>query len=178
VEEAGKIQAKVAQPISLKKGVHAAEFRSSLTPGRTNRVFSVLQGEPLAGWTGGYFPGERRITVLPSAPSEQYGQSFVPGSIDFVTSAAKSETEAIQRNLVHEVGHLLLDRSPRELKSYVKATFRRNRDSAISRYGRQDSKEFFAEAWTAYHFERDVLREYSEEVYSMVEHVLKEAGIL
>ena len=196
MEEAGKIQAKVAQPISLKKGVHAAEFRSSLTPGRTNRVFSVLQGEPLkilkkypldtleigrnlpAGWTGGYFPGERRITVLPSTPSEQYGHAFVPGSIEFVTNAAKSETEAIQRNLVHEVGHLLLDRSPRDLKSYVKATFRRNRDSAISRYGRQDSREFFAEAWTAYHFERDVLREYSKEVYSMVERVLKEAGIL
>lgn len=129
-------------------------------------------------WAAGYFPGERRITVLPSLPREQYGHVFVPGSIDYVTNAAKSETEAIQRNLVHEVGHLLLDRSPRELKNYVKATFRRNRNFAISQYGRRDFREFFAEAWTAYRFERDALREHGEKVYSMVVYVLREAGIL
>jgi hypothetical protein len=116
----------MGDPIRLKKGVHAIDIRSSLTPGRTNRVFSTIQGAPLRvlekypldaleigrnlphGWDGGYFRGESRITVLPSVPRERYGHAFVPGSIDFVTSAAKSETEAIQRNLVHEVGHLLL----------------------------------------------------------------------
>jgi hypothetical protein len=158
-------------------------------------VFGVLDGIPLevldkypldvlelgrnlpSGWVGGYFPSERRITVLPSVPSEHYGQAFDPGSIEFVTNAARSETEAIQRNLIHEIGHLLLDREPRTVKSYVKSVFQRNRDAAISRYGRRNSREFFAEAWTAYQFERLALRGHSQEVYSMVEHALKEAGL-
>jgi len=186
----------MGDPIRLKKGIHAIGIRSSLTPGRTNRVFSILGGAPLKalekypldvleigrnlpnGWDGGYFPAERRITVLPSVPRERYGHAFVPGTIDFVTSAAKSETEAIQRNLVHEVGHLLLERESRDLKNYVKSTFRRNRAMAISQYGRRNSREFFAEAWTAYVFEREALRAHSQKVYSMVEHVLKEAGLL
>jgi hypothetical protein len=186
----------MAEPIRLTKGVHTHDIRSALTPGRTNRVFAALDGPPLkvlgkypldvlelgrnlpTGWDGGYFPSERRITVLPSVPREHYGRAFAPGSIRFVTNAAKSETEAIQRNLVHEIGHLLLDREPRAVKSYVKSFFQRNRDSAVSRYGRRNSREFFAEAWVAYHFEPQALRGYSQEVYSMVEHVLKEAGFL
>jgi hypothetical protein len=187
---------KMAEPIRLTKGVHAQDIRSALTPGRTNRVFAVLDGPPLKvltkyplevlelgghlpnGWDGGYFPSERRITILPSVSSEHYGRPFVPGSIQFVTNAAKSETAAIQRNLVHEIGHLLLDRESRVLKSYVRAAFHRNRDAAVSRYGRRNSREFFAESWAAYIFERKALRGYSQEVYSMVEHVLNEAGLL
>jgi hypothetical protein len=186
----------MAEPIRLTKGIHAQDVRSSLTPGRTNRVFAVLGGPLLKvlekyplevlelgrnlpnGWDGGYFPSERRITVLPSVSREHYGQPFTPGSIPFVTNAAKSETAAIQGNLVHEIGHLLLDREPRRLKSYVRAAFQRNRDAAVSRYGRRNSREFFAEAWVAYNFERRALRGHSQEVYSMVEHVLKEAGLL
>ena len=115
--------------------------------------------------------------MLPSVPPEHYGRAFAPGSIEFVTNAARSETEAIQRNLVHEIGHLLLDREPRVVRSYVKSVFQRNRDAAVSRYGRRNSSEFFAEAWVAYHFELLALRGYSQEVYSMVEHVLREAGL-
>jgi len=72
--------------------------------------------------------------------------------IQFVTDAAKSETDAIQRNLVHEIGHLLLDREPKALRSYVKSVFQRNRYAAVSRYGRRNFGEFFAEAWVAYRF--------------------------
>lgn len=186
----------MAESIRLTKGVHTHDVRSSLTPGRTNRVFAALDGPQLkvlekypldvlelghnlpTGWDGGYFPSERRITVRPSVPREHYGRAFASGSVGFVTDAAKSETEAIQRNLVHEVGHLLLDREPRALKSYVKSVFQRNRDVAVSRYGRRNFREFFAEAWVAYHFDPQVLRGHSQEVYSMVQNVLKEAGLL
>ena len=186
----------MADPIRLTKGVHTRDIRSSLTPGRTNRVFAALDGPPLrvlekypldvlelghglpSGWDGGYFPSERRITVRPSVPREHFGQAFAPGSVQFVTDAAKSETEAIQRNLVHEIGHLLLDQESRAVKRYVKSVFQRNRDAAVSHYGRRNSREFFAESWVAYNFEPRALRRYSQEVYSMVEHVLKEAGIL
>jgi hypothetical protein len=108
---------RMADPIRLTKGVHTRDIRSSLTPGRTNRVFAALDGPPLrvlekypldvlelgqslpSGWDGGYFPSERRITVRPSVPRKHFGQAFAPGSVQFVTDAAKSETEAIQRNL-------------------------------------------------------------------------------
>jgi hypothetical protein len=92
------------------------------------------------GWDGGYFPSERRITVRPSVPREHFGQAFAAGSVQFVTDAAKSETEAIQRNLVHEIGHLLLDQESRAVKRYVRSVFQRNRDTAISHYGRRNSR--------------------------------------
>jgi hypothetical protein len=75
-------------PIRLTKGVHTRDIRSSLTSGRTNRVFAALEGPPLrvlekypldvlelghslpSGWDGGYFPSEGRITVRPSVPRE------------------------------------------------------------------------------------------------------------
>ena len=38
--------------------------------------------------------------------------------------------------------------------------------------------KYFAEAWTAYHFDPQALRGHSQEVYSMVQNVLKEAGLL
>jgi hypothetical protein len=37
----------MALPIRLAKGRHARVIRSSLTPGRTNRVFACLQGTVL-----------------------------------------------------------------------------------------------------------------------------------
>jgi hypothetical protein len=121
-------------------------------------VFAALDGPPLrvlekypldvlelghglpSGWDGGYFPSERRITVRPSVPREHFGQAFAAGSVHFVTDAAKSETEAIQRNLVHEIGHLLLDQESRAVKRYVRSVFQRNRDTAISHYGRRNSR--------------------------------------
>src|ERR1017187_1593019 len=149
---------RMADPIRLTKGVHTRDIRSSLTAGRTNRVFAALDGPPLrvlekhpldvlelghglpSGWDGGYFPSERRITVRPSVPRKHFGQAFAPGSVQFVTDAAKSETEAIQRNLVHEIGHLLLDQESRAVKRYVKSVFQRNRDAAVSHYGRRNSR--------------------------------------
>jgi len=37
----------MAEPIRLTKGVHTHHVRSSLSPGRTNRVFAALDGLPL-----------------------------------------------------------------------------------------------------------------------------------
>jgi hypothetical protein len=182
--------------IRLKRGTHAGEIKSSLSVGRTNRVFSIITGVALKvleayppdvleighnlppGWAGGYFPSERRITVRPSVPPEHYGHPFVPGNIDLVGDAAKSETEAIQRNLIHEIAHSLLDRVPRDLRSYVKSRHRQFRQEAISVYAKKNSREFFAEAFAAYVFEREALLSHSQTVYSMVEHVLKESGLL
>src|ERR1039458_4229615 len=73
--------------------------------------------------------------VWPSVPRKHFGQAFAPGSVQFVTDAAKSETEAIQRNLVHEIGHLLLDQESRAVKRYVKSVFQRNRDAAVGQTG-------------------------------------------
>jgi len=84
----------MGDPIRLKKGIHAVGIRSSLTPGRTNRVFSTLDGAPLKalekypldvleigrnlphGWDGGYFPAEHRITVLPSVSARTVRTCF------------------------------------------------------------------------------------------------------
>ena len=78
--------------------------------------------------------------MRPSVPRKHFGQAFAPGSVQFVTDAAKSETEAIQRNLVREIGHLLLDQESRAVKRYVKSVFQRNRDAAVSHYGRRNSR--------------------------------------
>ena len=80
-------------------------------------MFAALDGPPLrvlekypvdvlelghslpSGWDDGYFPSERRITVRPSVPREHFGQACAPGSVQFVTDAAKSETAAIYTRL-------------------------------------------------------------------------------
>jgi hypothetical protein len=129
-------------------------------------------------WAGAYFPAENRITVVPSIEGENYGQSFLPGKNRVVSNAARNETEAIQRNLVHEIGHLLLESGPRHARHYVNGVYRRFRSKAVSQYAKKNSLEFFAESWTAYQFEPDALRTHSHEVYAMVEYVLKESNLL
>ena len=102
----------MADPIRVTKGAHAREIRSSLTPGRTNRIFLALEGLPLRilekypldvlevgpnlppEWDGGYFPAERRITIYPTVSRKCFGHPFTPGSIEFVSYAPKGKKYA------------------------------------------------------------------------------------
>src|ERR1035438_3587089 len=89
--KAATIPGRMADPIRLTKGVHTRDIRSSLTPGRTNRVFAALDGPPLRVLEkypldvlelGHGLPVGGTVDTSPQNAGLRYGRQFPASTLD------------------------------------------------------------------------------------------------
>jgi hypothetical protein len=117
------------------------------------------------------------IKVALTRSTGSFNQPFEWGRIERLSHVAKNATEAIQRTLVHELGHHIHGR----LRSHNKLRFGLSLRSIItngaSQYGKLDVYEYFAECFVAWVYHRTEFAVYDSTGYATLSAVLKELGI-
>jgi len=88
-----------------------------------------------------------------------------------VSDSCKTELEAIQAVLLHEIGHHIGMSSP------SLATQALEKGAPISQYARVDGNEYFAESYAMYRIDRVFLKQHDPVGHSMVQEVLQLQGI-
>lgn len=180
-----------------KIGTHFDMFESKLPTATTNEVLSIIDKVGLLGFlekkpleslklaklkrniNGSYEWGARtkgRLLVH-SERENSHGESLVPGKIWSVSKAGVSAVEAMQRTLVHELGHHVHIAYRIQVDMLIRKAFARS-TSRITRYANWDHQEYFAESFAAYSFARDTLKNHDPNGFAMVESVRKMLGLL
>jgi hypothetical protein len=126
------------------------------------------------GWYD--FPTQSAAIALSKTPDE-YGQELIWGKISKLGVAAATPDEAVQRTLVHELGHhihkKLGNMDSRAFNMIVRAVT----SNGGSHYSRKNGLEYFAESFSAYTFHRTELIFHDQLGYDMIERALKTLGI-
>ena len=193
---------------TFQPGVHAATLTSNIpkrdsaallaklsteTPGLLDFLRRVPLTELVLGKTipsrnanGTYEwgPARLRVFVRWDRRPGTVGQTFQPGKTWSISVAGASRTDAVFRTLVHELGHHvhLHDASARAadflaVDGDIRAAFA-NRTAQISNYARADAREYWAESFGAYVFERAALLAHDPAAHALVERVLARRGIM
>lgn len=124
---------------------------------------------------GSFTPATGELFVKAARAKSTYGGSLV-GAWS-ISSVAKTPHEAELRTFVHEVGHHLHRSSvqvDRIIQTAWKAWQLAGNNPSVTQYSRTNFREYFAESFAAYHFERAHLQSVDPGAFSMVEKVLKE----
>lgn len=183
-------------------GIHAKrlEVGEGVTAEQANAALSVLsptelkllQRRPLgtlsfeptvfAGRTplnGVYYHFTANLGVSVSRGAHTYGQAWAAGEVWSVSKAAAGAAEALQRTVVHELGHHLHISLGASANQIVHDAFGRALTAGrfITQYSRQNHFEYFAENYAAYRFHRESLRAHDPNGLAMVEAVLRLHGI-
>jgi hypothetical protein len=132
------------------------------------------EGEEVSGW---YEFATLKVAVALSKNQSEYEQELIWGQMSKVSTAAATPEEAVQRTLVHELGHhihrKLGDIDPMQFN----IIFRGVGSNAVSNYAKTRGSEYFAESFSAYTFHRTELFFHDQLGYDMMERVLKALGI-
>lgn len=126
--------------------------------------------------------GGRDIQVFrPSVPKVLPNGADV-GRFDVPTNTqqlARTAAEVIEWTTTHEYAHHLhLAATNPEIDRLIQEAFRDRRSQPVSIYAMQDPREFFAEAFTAYHhYPRAWLERHTPKTLRLVERVLELSGL-
>jgi hypothetical protein len=134
----------------------------------------VLDGREVNGW---YDYKQRSSAISLSKEQDDFGQPLNWGQVGSVSTVAKSVPDAIQRTLVHELGHHVHRTLGAIDSGQFGTTLRMVRTNAVSNYAKIDALEYFAESFSAYVFHRTELIFYDEFGYGMIERALKCLGL-
>lgn len=178
----------------LTQGTHYDSLFSVLTTAETNQLLRIVDARlrnrlasnrlgDLSIRKGLYHRGKKingsyqspgaNLDVEADRAASTFGQKFNPGQVFSVSSAGGSAMRAMQRTLVHELGHHLHRTGGAQVDKAVRLAFKRGRRGALTRYARYSYGEYFAESFAAWRFHRSALRTHDPVGYAMVEKVLK-----
>lgn len=143
---------------------------------------ATLPDGTTAAVDGQYIPRQTTIRVAMNRASWQPGQTMIPGFTWRIADTMPTREEASQSDLRHELGHHvhMLDGRNSAVDKIVTEAFARATaaNQFLTRYGRQDRREYFAEAYCAYYSPHaDLLKRVDPNGYAMVEAVLKQRGV-
>jgi hypothetical protein len=178
----------------LTVGRHTREFLSALPEQPTKEVLQALaedqmlaflERHPLARlefsgrlsdsrWHGSYRPSTGALVVNAFRGPETYGKDLCSPELVSVSAAGRNLTEAMQRSLYHELGHMIIDTAGPEALHQVQNLRRSGRAIPISQRARAGPREYFSESLAAYRFE-DSFADRDPEGYDMIESILREA---
>jgi hypothetical protein len=118
------------------------------------------------------------IEVATSKDVDDYGQNLEWGKTSKLSATASTPLLAVQRTLVHEIGHHIHN----QIKKLYPHRFRYTmnpvlRQNAASAYGKRDNIECFAEGFAAYVFFRTEFIVYDGVGFKSMEAALKELGL-
>jgi SPP1 gp7 family putative phage head morphogenesis protein len=125
---------------------------------------------------GRYSARTGKLSLRVPRPKSTYGKEFRPGESHSISSAAKTEKDAIQRTVTHEVAHHLYWHGDHNVERTIWEAYRRG--NPITRYGASSAGEYFAESFAAYHYHPDALREHDPVGWNMVQRVLHANGMI
>ena len=182
----------------LVAGRHVDEILTTLSDIDTARVLSVLgspnllkflEAHPLSrvefsgrfsepDLNAEYDPRARAIVVNSDRPRDTYGQTLQAGPAVTVSSLGRDLTDAMSRSLFHELGHHVEHCAGPFVIDAVVAAGRQKLLYPFSRRARLNPLEYFAESFAAYQFENDALYHKDPVGYTVIEGILRRAGLL
>lgn len=147
----------------------------------TNR-FQSIEIKPVV-WNGKrevyglYWFKEDKTEVALTRATNSFNQPFEWGKIERLSHAAKNATQAVQRTLVHELGHHIHGRLRTLNKLRFGLSLQSISTNAASQYGKLDAYEYFAECFVAWVFHRTEFAVYDNIGYATLNAVLAELRI-
>lgn len=159
-------------------------------------VLDILKSVPLddlqlrtgargASGTYSWFGGKLTLMINAGRRPSTWGHSLLPGSSWSVSSVGTGKRNAMIRTFVHELGHhvqlfdwkVATPGTPAAVRvnAVILAAFSRTK-GPLTMYGLHNSKEYFAESFAAYVFERAALQLHDPVGLKMVEDVLAIRG--
>jgi hypothetical protein len=117
------------------------------------------------------------IRVATARDKREYGRTFEWQRVYSVSSTAQTPFEAIQRTLVHELGHHVHNLLRRLNEPQFVETQRVNFLQAGTVYGKRNPLEYFAECFALYVYFPDPLERKDPSGYVMLEKALHRVGL-
>ncbi|WP_170148265.1 hypothetical protein [Meiothermus hypogaeus] len=180
-------------------GVHVLASSSVLSRSKTKQVFRAINTAGLEGFlrehplarldvvrvqvvggrqiNGEYDEQTQELWINARRSERTFAQPFKLGATPTVSALAPTLLAAIQRSLIHELAHHVFSRkifaTPLEgavieaAKLGTPLTFRAS----------VGTKEYFAECFAAYTYERDLLQRHDPVGYAMIRKVREELGL-
>ncbi|WP_027882904.1 hypothetical protein [Meiothermus rufus] len=187
------------QQEQIQVGVHVLAASSVLSRSKTKQIFRAINTAGLEGFlrehplarldvvrvqmvggrqiNGEYDEQTRELWVNARRSEQTFAQPFRLGTTSSISALAPTLLAAIQRSLVHELAHHVYSRkifaTPLEgvvlgaAKLGTPLTFRAS----------VGVKEYFAECFTAYVYERDLLQKHDPVGHAMIKRVREELGL-
>jgi hypothetical protein len=134
----------------------------------------VNEGEEVGGW---YDYAKKSAAIALTKAQDEYGKECVWGRISKLSAAATTPEEAVQRTLVHELGHHIHKKLGEVDPEQFLGTHITPRSNSGSRYGMVNPREYFAETLVAYVFHRTELYVDDQLGYGMMARALKRFGL-
>gem|GEM_PF-1478846 len=119
----------------------------------------------------------KTIQVATARDKREYGRAFEWQRVYSVSSTAQTPFEAIQRTLVHELGHHVHNVLRRLNEPQFVQTQRANFLQAGTVYGKRNPLEYFAECFALYVYFPDPLERKDPSGYVMLEKALHRVGL-
>jgi SPP1 gp7 family putative phage head morphogenesis protein len=162
------------------------ETLSALTPDD----LALLEKRPLndlyvaptirSGGFGVYYPAQKRMEISTTIDDKWFNLDWEGQETYAIASAAKSAAEFRKITLIHELGHHVHESLGPAGDKIVQAAFDKAKNgilfgpvSAITKYGKTDRYEYFAESFAAHRYRPDDLKALDPGAYQMVEEVLQ-----
>ncbi len=187
------------QQENVQLGVHILASSSVLSRNKTRQVFRAINTAGLEGFlrrhplsrldvvraktvgnrqiNGEYDEDTQELWVNARRADHTYAQEFSLGKTRTVSALAPTILEAIRRSLIHELAHHV----------YKQRIFGTALEGAIVQAARSGTpltfrasagvKEYFAECFTAYTYEPDLLKKHDPVGYAMIERVRGELSL-
>ncbi len=179
----------------MRAGMHVnAVEGTGISAERVAEVFGAISDERLLAYlqqnpvetivfdpdrkgSGAYKRSTKQLTLKAQRERDSYGRKFKPGESFSISKTAKTELEAIQSTLIHELGHHVHSNgSSQKLDAIIEKAFKES-PSAITKYGNTEPGEYFAESFAAYYIAPKALKKHDPIGFAMIEDVLRERGI-
>jgi len=180
-------------------GVHVLASSSVLSRSKTKQVFRAINTAGLEGFlrehplarldvvrvqviggrqiNGEYDEQTQELWVNARRSEQTFAQPFKLGATSTVSALALTLLEAIRRSLIHELAHHVFSRkifaTPLE-GAVIKAA---KLGTPLTFRASVGAKEYFAECFVAYTYERDLLQQHDPVGYAMIRKVREELGL-
>jgi hypothetical protein len=109
--------------------------------------------------------------------ASEYNQPYHKQRFWSISSLANTKTQAVARTFIHEIGHHLHQLLEQMSPTQFRATMLLPRTNALSQYAMQRNREYFAECFAAYVYQRVELLMDDTLGYDMIERSLDALGI-
>lgn len=179
-------KAETAGQVRLPKGTGGVYFDSEWLRRQGRDPAPALRIGTSAAHVQGFLDlvhkGGRDVWVFRPSVSRILPNGADVGRFDVPTNTqqlARTAAAVIEMTTTHEYGHHLhLAASNPEVDRLIQEAFRDRRSEPVSIYAMDDAREFFAEAFTAYHhYPRAWLEQHTPKTLRLVERVLEFSGL-